>query len=359
MAWRIRCSPSLRAEVLLALGEMSGDGPDLYILDADDTCNASHEADAGVPVLSIGSVNERLACLQAGADAFLSFPLLPAELTAQAHTLIRRKREQDRLLERSHEAHQLHERLQEAYHQIDLELALAQRLQASFLPQSLPQVPHIRFAVHYLLCGRVGGDFYDTFRLDEKHVGFYVADAMGHGVPASLLTIFVKKGVRTKEVFGNQYRLIPPDEVLERLNRDLIDQQLSEQPFITMVYGLLNHQDGTVRLARAGHPFPLLVPREGEMSLWKPRGMLLGFQDAAFPCITHHLAPGDKLLLYTDGVDYARFGSQPAGIDSLLACAEVYRGLPASDFVAALSQELFANSPPADDLTLLALERSE
>jgi sigma-B regulation protein RsbU (phosphoserine phosphatase) len=359
MAWRIRCSPSLRAEVLLALGEIQGDAPELLLLDADDLRTPLRDRDDTVPLLAIGSVGQRLACLQAGADAFLSFPFTPAELAAQAQALLRRKREHDRLRERSHEAHQLHERLQEAYHQIDLELALAQRLQASFLPQSLPQVPHLRFAVHYLLCGRVGGDFYDTFRLDEKHVGFYVADAMGHGVPASLLTIFVKKGVRTKEVFGNQYRLIPPDEVLERLNRDLIDQQLSEQPFITMVYGLLNHHEGTVRLARAGHPFPLLVPRDGELTLWKPRGMLLGVQEAIFPEMTYTLAPGDKLLLYTDGVDYARFGSQPAGIDSLLACATVHRGLPASEFVAALSQELFANSPPADDLTLLALERSE
>src|SRR5438445_131724 len=130
------------------------------------------------------------------------------------------------------EVNRINKRLQQAYQQIDQELELAQRIQASFLPQTLPQVPHVRFAVHYLLCGRVGGDFYDVFRLDERHVGFYVADAMGHGVPASLLTIFVKKGVKTKEVFGRQYRLVPPGEVLQRLNKDMIDQQLSESPFI-------------------------------------------------------------------------------------------------------------------------------
>src|SRR5439155_3911849 len=151
---------------------------------------------------------------------------------------------------------------------------------------------------HYVLCGRVGGDFYDIFRLDEKHVGFYVADAMGHGVPASLLTIFVKKGVKAKEVFGTQYRLIPPDEVLFRLNRDLIDQQLSEHPFITMVYGLFNHQDGTLTFARAGHPYPLFVPREGGVELWKQEGLLLGVLEARFPTTTHRLRPGDKLLLY-------------------------------------------------------------
>src|SRR2546421_8139 len=121
------------------------------------------------------------------------------------------------------------------------------RLQWPSLPKALPGWAGARFAVHYSRCGRVGGDFYDVFRLDESHVGLYVADAMGHGVPASLLTIFVKKGVRAKEVFGKQYRLVPPDEVLSRLNRELIDQQLSESPFITMIYGLFNHQQGTLR----------------------------------------------------------------------------------------------------------------
>src|SRR5207237_2111537 len=120
----------------------------------------------------------------------------------------------------------INKRLQQAYQQIDQELELAQRLQTSFLPQTLPQVPHVRFAVTYRPCGHVGGDFYDVFRLDERHVGFYVADAMGHGVPASLLTIFVKKSVRAKEISGQSYRLVPPDEVLAKLNRDLIEQAL-------------------------------------------------------------------------------------------------------------------------------------
>jgi hypothetical protein len=63
-----------------------------------------------------------------------------------------------------------------------------------------------------------------------------------------LLTIFVKKGVKPKEVFGSQYRLVPPGEVLQKLNRDLIDQELAQMPFITMVYGLLNCHNGRLQL---------------------------------------------------------------------------------------------------------------
>ncbi|MGL4553037.1 MAG: PP2C family protein-serine/threonine phosphatase [Gemmataceae bacterium] len=356
---RVQCSPCLADEVRRALGRDPADHPDLVVLDAADLDRLPpRPPDEFVPVLTVGPPGTRLACLRAGADAHLDRPFSADEFAAQADALLRLKHAHDRLTERSSEFHRVNERLEKACQLIDQELEIAQRLQASFLPQTLPQVPNVRFAVHYLLCGRVGGDFYDTFRLDEKHVGFYVADAMGHGVPASLLTIFVKKGVRAKEVFGNQYRLLPPDEVLTRLNRELIDQQLSEQPFITMAYGLLNTADGTVQVARAGHPYPLHVPRDGDVTLWKQDGMLLGFAEARYPCHTHRLEPGDKLVLYTDGVDEARFEGHPVGADSLVACAARHRALPVAEFVAALARDLFAGQTVSDDLTLLALERA-
>ena len=315
-----------------------------------------------VPILFVTddhSPAARLASFEAGADTYLIRPFVPGELIAQVAALLRIKEMHDRLTDRTAEIHRINRRLQQAYQQIDQELELAQRIQASFLPQTLPQVPHVRFAVHYLLCGRVGGDFYDVFRLDEEHIGFYVADAMGHGVPASLLTIFVKKGVKAKEVFGNQSRLVPPDEVLSRLNRDLLEQELSEHPFITMVYGLFNFVTGCVQFSRAGHPYPLLVPRDRDPVLWKQEGLLLGVVEAQFRTGTYQLQMGDKLLLYTDGIDNATYGAYPPGIDSLLACAAQHRELPVADFIARLARDLFGTSSQPDDLTLFALERCE
>ena len=309
-----------------------------------------------VPLLVLGG--ERLACLDAGADAFLARPLRAGEMEAQARALLRIKEMHDRLAENKAEMHRINKRLQAAYQQIDHEMELAQRLQAGFLPQSLPQVAGVRFAAHYLPCGRVGGDFYDVFRLDEKHLGFYIADAMGHGVPAALLTIFVKKGIRPKDVFGNQYRLLPPDEVLSRLNRELIDQQLSEHPFITMAYALLDNEAGTLSVSRAGHPYPLHIPCKGEPVLWKQDGFLLGVVEAEFARTTHDLARGDKVLLYTDGVDHAVFDGHEPGAESLAACAAKHRALPAPEFVARLARDLFTSGSVPDDLTLLAVERT-
>jgi sigma-B regulation protein RsbU (phosphoserine phosphatase) len=319
----------------------------------------AHLGDAFLPLLFItsdGSPAARLASLESGADAYLLRPFDSAELLALVRALLRGKERHDGLVEKTAEVHRINKRLQQAYQQIDQELELARRIQESFLPRSLPQVAQVRFAVHYQPCGKVGGDFYDIFRLDEKHLGFYVADAMGHGVPASLLTIFVKTGVRAKEITGQSYRLVPPDEVLHRLNRDLIEQHLSDSPFITMVYALFDHRELTLSFSRAGHPYPLYVPREGEPQLWTLEGSLLGVFDTKYTVRKAQLQPGDKVLLYTDGVDAAIWGDAQPGIASLLAFAAEHRGAKIDDFVRLLSQELFKNSKQVDDLTVLGLE---
>jgi sigma-B regulation protein RsbU (phosphoserine phosphatase) len=318
-----------------------------------------HLTESFLPILMVTSdatPAARLACLEAGADSYLLRPFAPAELLAQVRAFVRLKDRHDRLSEKTAEVHRVNQHLQRTYQQIDFELELAHRIQRSFLPQSLPELPRLRFAVHYRPRGRVGGDFYDVFRLDEQHLGFYVADAMGHGVPASLLTIFVKKGVRTKEIYGKEYRLIPPGEVLQRLNRELLEQALSENPFITMVYVLFNHHNGTLRFARSGHPYPLYVPHDGEPQLWQVEGSLLGVFETEFPVQHRTLRPGDKMLLYTDGVDAGSFEEHPGGSKSLLECAGRHRQLPIQSFVDRLAQDLFRNKSQDDDLTLFGVE---
>jgi sigma-B regulation protein RsbU (phosphoserine phosphatase) len=315
--------------------------------------------DAFLPVLYLtadAAPEARLAPFEIGADTYLLRPFAPGELLAQVRAFLRLKEVHERLAEKTAEVHRVNRRLQQAHGQIDAELELARRIQMSFLPQSLPDVPGARFAVHYSLCGRVGGDFYDVFRLDENHVGLYVADAMGHGVPASLLTIFVKKGVRAKEVVGQSYRLVPPGEVLGKLNRDLVEQAMPDHPFITMVYVLYDHREQSMTFARAGHPYPLHVPYDGESRLWQVEGSLLGVFDTTFPVQTRRVRPGDKVVVYSDGIDGASYEGRAAGSESLLACAERHRALPIEEFVSALARDLFGKGSQPDDLTLLGVE---
>src|SRR5207249_7672462 len=95
-------------------------------------------------------------------------------------------------------------------HRVDEEMRLAARLQQDFLPKSLPQLGRVHFHALFRPAGYVSGDLYDVMRLDEKHIGFYMADAVGHGMPAALLTMFIKNALVTKQITDNGYRLLTP-----------------------------------------------------------------------------------------------------------------------------------------------------
>lgn len=262
----------------------------------------------------------------------------------------------DRMAVDNAEVRRLNRRLQQLHQQMEYELQLAQRIQSSFLPKTMPEVQHARFGVRYLGAGRAGGDFHDIFRVDGNHVALYVADAMGHGIPASLLTFFVKNALQAQKLSGTHSHLLSPDDVLQRLNKELLERDLPEHPFLTMCYAVYNHADSSFYFARAGHPYPLYVPRTGEPIFWRQEGLLLGVTETTFPARSYPLTSGDKVLLYSDGIDGGRFGDHSLGADSLLVCAEHHRHRPVQPFLDCLTRELFACGEQSDDLTLLALE---
>ena len=194
--------------------------------------------------------------------------------------------------------------------QLDEELRLAARIQRQFLPNTLPQIGDVRCDVLFRPAGYVSGDIYDVQRLDEKHIGFYVADAVGHGVPAALLTMFIKQALRGRESVPGSYRILPPNEAMARLNTDLICRQSSSTQFVTVCYGTLNVATRELQLARGGHPPPFLLSRSGEIRPLEPEGPLLGvFEDEPFELMRMTLDPGDRLLIYSDGFELA-FGEE-------------------------------------------------
>src|SRR4051794_31980740 len=101
-------------------------------------------------------------------------------------------------------------------HRLDEELRLAARLQQDFLPRILPQLGPVHFHTLFRPAGYVSGDLYDIMRLDEHHVGFFICDAVGHGMPAALLTMFIKRALTTKEIQPSGYRLLDPADALGR-----------------------------------------------------------------------------------------------------------------------------------------------
>lgn len=186
------------------------------------------------------------------------------------------------------------------------ELQLAAMVQREFLPQSVPTLHGVQFSALWRPAHYVSGDIYDVTRLDEDHVGVFLADAVGHGVPAALMTMVIARSLPTKEVKGNQYRLVPPGEAMQRLNTEMIRRQGETTRFATAVYAVCNCRDRTVRIAGAGHPPPFHLRADGSLEQIPSAGSLLGvFPDEEFPETQVELALNETVLFYSDGFEVA------------------------------------------------------
>ncbi|MGE0482460.1 MAG: PP2C family protein-serine/threonine phosphatase [Phycisphaerae bacterium] len=227
--------------------------------------------------------------------------LTEAELAARLSTMLSMR----------HCLHSLHERAaarrgmeQRAARRYQNQLKLASQVQREFLPVTLPRFGRVSFATVFRPADYVSGDIYDVRRLDEDHVGIAVADATGHGIPAALLTVFVKRAMRGKEIYNGSYRILGPDEVLTRLNEDLIEADLSNCRFVAAAYAVLNIRTYEARIARGGVPYPIVRRADGTAELIRSEGSVVGvLPDATFASETVQLEPGDSLLLLTDGVE--------------------------------------------------------
>jgi hypothetical protein len=184
------------------------------------------------------------------------------------------------------------------------QLRLAGMLQRDFLPAQLPNSDNLQWVVTFLPAEWVSGDIYDVARIDEQHIGFYIADAVGHSMPAALLTMFIKQALVMRQTTDKNYRIFSPAEVVKNLNVKMAGQKLSGYQFATCCYCLLNVKTRQLTFARAGHPYPILL-RQGEAPIQlQARGSLLGiFENADFVQETVQLQAGDRLLLYSDGAE--------------------------------------------------------
>lgn len=258
---------------------------------------------------------------------------------------------------------QISEPLNNHFSQVSEEMQLAARLQRDFLPRSLPEVAGVKFATIFRPASWVSGDIYDIMRLDEDHIGFYVADAVGHGMPAALLTMFIKRSLITKRIVGKSYKLIEPGEALAQLNTDLVNQELSNFQFATCCYGILNFQTLEVRIASGGHPLPMYIDRQAAAHEVPVSGRLLGiFPELSFDTYRFTMKPGEKLLIYSDGVESAFVNEGP---DKPLRFRREFGNLANYD-VAAMCEKLvtiiegeIGSLHPRDDVTIVALETAE
>jgi serine phosphatase RsbU (regulator of sigma subunit) len=252
--------------------------------------------------------------------------------------------------------------LSEHFQEMDEEMRLAGRLQRDFLPNIEEPVGNVQFSAVYRPASWVSGDIFDIFTIDEDRTGFYVADAVGHGMAASLLTMFIKRAIVSKRPTARGHAVLTPSETMTALNDALTEQALPNCQFVTACYGVLNNRTLTLEYARGGHPYPILITANGEVRELRTPGGLLGiFKGEEFPTLETQLRPGDKLLLYTDGVDLALPGDDGMSHAEapLHRAVRTVASLPIQDLTAGLESQLDAAarpSEPADDVTIVGLE---
>ena len=233
---------------------------------------------------------------------------------------------------------------------------VAATLQASLRPPQLPSIEGVDIAAEYRpggIRGEVGGDFYDVFPLRESSWLAVVGDVCGKGVPAAAVMALARYTIRTAALTRSH-----PHTILATLNEALLRSELDR--FCTAcVVRIDETQDGPLKITVcvAGHPPPVLIRKDGA-SFLDVRGTLLGvFEDPDFEDLRLELAPGETLLLYTDGVTEERRDGELFGDERLIELAESLAGPPAEQVARRIVEAVaaFRPGPPADDIAILAL----
>jgi sigma-B regulation protein RsbU (phosphoserine phosphatase) len=256
----------------------------------------------------------------------------------------------------------LHEEVRRAYDQVDRELRAVADIQRSLLPAELPAIPSLETAAHYQTSRRAGGDYYDFFPLPNGQWGILIADVSGHGTPAAVLMAITHSIAHTCSD-----PKCPPSRLLAYVNRQLAGAYTGQSGhFVTAFYGIYDPPSRLLTYSNAGHPAPRV--RRCGTGETRPTAegvsLPLGIDaDEQYSDGSVVFAPGDVMVLYTDGITEARSAADPADLfgtarldDVLRRCGPRAAGVVA-DVLAAV--EAFSDgAPPSDDRTLLVLKAS-
>lgn len=242
-----------------------------------------------------------------------------------------------------------------ARERIEQELRIAQLIQQQFLPKQLPRLQGWHVAAFYRAAQEVGGDFYDFFELPDGKIGIVVGDVTGHGVPAALVMATTRSLIRS-----DAPRQVSPSAVLERAN-DFLETDIPANMFVTCLYAVLDPATGLLRFANAGHDLPYVRRSDGSVIELRATGMPLGaMAGMRYDDKEATLAPGDVLLLHSDGVAEAHDpGRQMFGFPRMREL--MTRHAEGQELIDGLLEALHRFTGDAweqeDDITLVTLSR--
>ncbi|MHC4217963.1 MAG: PP2C family protein-serine/threonine phosphatase [Planctomycetota bacterium] len=275
--------------------------PDIDGIEVLKTVRKDYSA-ADLPIIMATAKDESddiVSALKLGANDYVTKPLDFQVVLARVQTQLSLKRAK--------------EELSTAHARMKRDLEAAAKVQQAQLPAAAPASDRVRFAWTYRPCDELAGDALNIFKIDDRHIGVYVLDVSGHGVPAALLSVSVTHSLSQRGTASSiiteptdaqgGFTVTAPALVAERLNRQFPMADNANRYF-TLVYGVLDTQTGRFRFVTAGHPGPLIVRADGSEESVEEPGFPVGIVDGAeFDDMTVELRAGDRLYLHSDGVN--------------------------------------------------------
>jgi serine phosphatase RsbU (regulator of sigma subunit) len=250
-------------------------------------------------------------------------------------------------------------KLEQERQAIENELAIATEIQTKLLPERIPQIPGYDLFSFYLSAREVGGDYYDFLVIDQTHLGLVVADVSGKGIPGAMVMTMVRSLLRLAS-----HREISPAETLKKVNR-ILARDIRPGMFVTALYAVLDVHSRKLTVSSAGHsPMLHFAAATGTVRQVNPSGMALGFDKGrtfddtiAEEVVT--LAPGDRILTYTDGVMEAMDEENAEfGLEQLEGLVTELGELSSKDFtdtLVARLEEHRGGAEQSDDITITTL----
>jgi len=320
-----------------------------------------------IMVTAKGESEDMVEALELGANDYvtkpLDFPVVLARIRTQL--ALRRAVGQVKELEGKLDAHNRELRVAAESltavgdrHARDLEAAA--RVQRALLPSLPPEVPGARFAWAFEPCGQLAGDYLNVFRLGEGHVGLCVLDVAGHGVAAALLSVTLSQ-LLTRVASGTAPAVVSPAKVVARLAHELTPEATAGHTF-SLLYGVLALDTGEFRFVSAGHPGPVHLTDGRPPNKLEVTGFPLGVGSATYKEQSVALKPGDRLVLYSDGLTGVRNAEgEHFGNRRLLATVDESRRVPLADALSGLVRAVEGwrgEVVRQDDLSVLVVERT-
>ncbi|MEA5556278.1 PP2C family protein-serine/threonine phosphatase [Nodularia spumigena] len=254
----------------------------------------------------------------------------------------------------------LRNQLSAALQALDRELQVVAQIQRSLLPASLPEIPGFEIDTFYQTSSKAGGDYYDFFPLHDGGWGIFIADVSGHGTPAAVLMAITHAIAHTRP--GSP---TPPGELLAHLNHHLAKSYTASGSFVTAFYATLDTRTRELTYATAGHNPPRLLRGDRIIALDDGGGLPLGIlTEQTYTDARIAIAPGDSLVLYTDGITEAMAPESVSGTRELFGVErldEIIRSARGRDMATLVRQIRDATTahtrrtPPTDDQTLVAI----